>query len=326
MPLIVVQHVTKSFPARRKKGTGNAIKALFKRDQATAEVLRALSFEVGRKEILGVIGPEAAGKTVLMKILSGILAPSSGNVRVDGLVPSEDRKQNALRIGAVFDKNTHLHWNESFQDILDLYQTIYQIPTSEYLKSRSRLIDLFGLGHVLHKPPALLTSSEKARANIALAALHRPSVLYLDDLAEQSPYTKRILQDGIRAINEEWNTAIMLSTRNMSDIAPLCGRMLLLDEGSLLYDGSYERFVMQYQTELLIAMEFDAPPQWREHALFSLAHVMEGKWIVRVSPEITKKDAFKALLGLYNPRGIALYEQKIDDIVPKIKKDIRAAL
>jgi ABC-2 type transport system ATP-binding protein len=229
-----------------------------------------------------------------------------------------------MRVGAVFGERTHLHWNESLDDIFHLHQTIYQIPSQEFVKNRSRLMDLFDLGSLMNRQPEHLTGGEKIRVNLALSMLHAPDVLYLDVPMAQNPYTQRMLREGIRAINEEWNVAILFSTQVIDDIAPLCSRMLLLDEGALLYDGGYERFMMQYQMGFLVAMEFDAAPHWREHHRFSLVHAAEGKWIVRVAPELSRKDAFLALSHLYNPLSIALCEQRIDHIVDKMRKGLKA--
>ena len=322
MPFIVVDRMAKSFRTQRPKGIASIIKSAFKREMETMEAIQEISFSVEAGEMLGIIGPGSAGKTVLLKILAGILAPSSGGVLVNGLAPSKNQKQNAMRIGAVFDEKTHLHWKESVDDIFRLHQTMYQIPAHEFRRNRSRLIELFDLGAILNQTAERLTGGEKMKANIALAMLHNPDALYLDEPMRKDTNTTRILREGIRTINEEWNTAILFSTRVMEDIAAVCERMLLLDEGTLLYDGGYGQFAMQYQMDSLIAMEFDTEPQWREHHRFSLVRAGEGRWIVRPAADLSRKDAFLALSHLYNPQSISVCAQRIDDVMENIRKGL----
>ena len=183
MSLIEVEHIVKTFRIPKAgKGLGGAVKSLFHREYEEKKAVDDISFTLEKGDMVGYIGPNGAGKSTTIKMLAGILTPDSGIVRVGGLIPSKQRKENARQIGVVFGQRSQLYWDLPVSDTFELYQKLYSIPIDTWKRSRDRLIDLLEMRDFLSQPVRQLCLGQKMKANLALAMLHEPPVLYLDDL------------------------------------------------------------------------------------------------------------------------------------------------
>jgi len=244
MSYIEVEKVVKEFKVlHRDKGLKSALKSLFHRRYATVRAVDGISFTIERGEFVGYIGPNGAGKSTTIKMLAGILVPTSGTITVSGLVPYLHRRENAKRIGVVFGQRSSLEWDLPMEDTFDLFQKIYRIDEEVYRRNIRFYIELFEMEGFLKRPVRQLSLGEKMRAEIAVALLHDPEVLYLDEpTIGLDVVAKNKIRQFIKQINAEKKITVILTTHDMDDIEQICRRIMMIDRGRLLYDGSLENF------------------------------------------------------------------------------------
>ncbi len=318
MSLIEVEHIVKTFRIPKAgKGLGGAVKSLFHREYEEKKAVDDISFTLEKGDMVGYIGPNGAGKSTTIKMLAGILTPDSGIVRVGGLIPSKQRKENARQIGVVFGQRSQLYWDLPVSDTFELYQKLYSIPIDTWKRSRDRLIDLLEMRDFLSQPVRQLSLGQKMKANLALAMLHEPPVLYLDEpTIGLDVMTKQRLRVGIRRINRECGATVMLTTHDMKDIEEICDRIILIDHGRKLFDGTLSHFKESYRRGASYKLEFETPPQWKPQEGFT-CEVKENTWIVRtVQPY--DKTVLMSLIEAYNPTSIYTEETSVEDIVSQI--------
>lgn len=259
MPLIQVTSVTKQFQRRvKRKGRWGAISSLIHPAYDTKTAVAQVSFEIERGEIIGYIGPNGAGKSTTIKMLAGILVPTAGTIEVMGRIPYQQRKEHARNIGVVFGQRTSLWWDVPVIDSLRLLRDIYQVPQAQYRRNLERYTDLLGLGEFINVPVRQLSLGQRVRADIAAALMHDPSILFLDEPTIGVDVTsKERLRDFIREINADRKVTILLTTHDMSEIEKLCKRVLVIDQGKILYDGRLEHIRNRYSVERILAVEFE---------------------------------------------------------------------
>lgn len=318
MSYIEVNDLCKEYRvAKTGKGIGGAIKSLFHREYTVKEAVRHVNFSVEKGEIVGYIGPNGAGKSTTLKMLSGILIPTSGTVQVGGIVPYERRRENAKRIGVVFGQRSQLYWDLPVSDTFDLYESLYDIPHETFRKNCDLFTELLDMGGFLDQPVRQLSLGQKMKANIAVALLHDPAVLYLDEpTIGLDVVSKKVLRQAIKAINREKGTTVMLTTHDMDDIEAVCNRLIMINEGVKLFDGTLESFRNQYEREIVIRLEFeDSAPVWRDIEGLSLSKREETALEVKLLDRNAVKASITRLLDTFEPQNIFVREPDIEDIV-----------
>ncbi|MER5795652.1 ATP-binding cassette domain-containing protein [Streptomyces sp. NPDC001980] len=253
---IEVDGVEKVFDVRKKTG-------FLKRERRQVRAVDSLSFTVARGEMVGYIGPNGAGKSTTIKMLTGILTPSGGRLRVAGIDPSRERTRLAHRIGVVFGQRTTLWWDLPLIDSYRLMHRMYRIPDARYAENLDRLVELLSLDSLLDVPVRQLSLGQRMRGDIVAALLHDPDVLYLDEpTIGLDVISKARVRDFLRELNTERGTTVLLTTHDLQDIEQLCSRVMVIDHGRLVYDGALSGLHEAGESErtLVVDLERELPP------------------------------------------------------------------
>ncbi|MEU4922087.1 ATP-binding cassette domain-containing protein [Streptomyces parvus] len=253
---ISLDGVEKVFEVRRRAG-------LLRRERHEVRAVDGISFRVARGEMVGYIGPNGAGKSTTIKMLTGILTPSGGRLRVAGIDPSRERTRLAHRIGVVFGQRTTLWWDLPLRDSYRLMHRMYRIPDRRYRENLDRCVELLDLEKLLEVPVRQLSLGQRMRGDIAAALLHDPEVLYLDEpTIGLDVVSKAKVRQFLQELNAERGTTVLLTTHDLTDIEQLCGRVMVIDHGRLMYDGSLTGLheVGESERMLVVDLESELPP------------------------------------------------------------------
>jgi ABC-2 type transport system ATP-binding protein len=239
MSIINVENLTKTFKVTQKQpGVGGAFKALFKPDYKIVTAINRISFSVDQGEAIGYIGVNGSGKSTTIKVLTGILEPSGGNVEVFGRNPFRYRVKNAKEIGVVFGQRSQLWWDIPMIDSLRLLADIYQIEPECFKKQLKRLTDMLELDELLYKPVRSMSLGQKMRSELTASLLHNPKILFLDEpTIGLDIMAKERIRSFISQLNQDYRTTIILTTHDFDDIQKLCKRVIIIDAGSIVFEG-----------------------------------------------------------------------------------------
>lgn len=246
--MIAVKDLKKEFQKTIKEpGLKGSVKSLFHKKTETVKAVDGLTFNVDKGEILGFIGPNGAGKSTAIKMLTGILTPTSGTLNIDGKIPFKDRKNYVKEIGVVFGQRTQLWWDLPLTETYSVLKEIYMIEDSKFRKRMEFLNEVLELNEFIKSPVRTLSLGQRMRADIAASMLHSPKVLFLD---EPTIGLDVVVKDNIRKaigqINQQDKTTIILTTHDLNDIEMLCERIVMIDKGKMVYDGSLAKMKDTY--------------------------------------------------------------------------------
>lgn len=238
---ITVEHLTKSYKIKNRSVINNTVKHLVIPQYSFTPAVNDISFTIQTGDIVGFIGTNGAGKSTTIKMLTGILTPDKGIISINGLTFKKNRKEIMQKIGVVFGQRSVLCWDIPVIESFKLFKDMYRIPENIYRENIEIFSDILNLPEFIYKPPRLLSLGQRMKADLAAALLYNPEVLFLDEpTIGIDVLAKAKIRDFIIKINQVRKTTIILTTHDISDIESLCQKMLIIDKGTLLYNGSLE--------------------------------------------------------------------------------------
>ena len=327
MPIIEVDSLVKEFHRpKRFEGPLGGVRTLLTRDYETTRAVDGVSFAMDEGELIGYLGANGAGKSTTIKMLSGILVPTSGTVRVDGIVPWEQREQNALRIGVVFGQRTQLWWDLPLGDSLKLIGKLYRLDSVRYTRNFNRLVALLGLDEFLDRPVRQLSLGQRMRGDLAAAMLYEPRILYLDEpTVGLDVVAKERTRQFVEEINRDAGTTIMLTTHDLADVERLCKRIIFISKGTVLFDGSVTELKRRYAPYRQLEVTFDSGDGVGD-AIVDLdidgAEVIardEGRLAIRFDPAVVAvPDLISAVIARHPVTDISIVEPDLEGVVRQI--------
>jgi ABC-2 type transport system ATP-binding protein len=260
--VIEVEKLEKTFRvARHHRGFLGSLRNLVETDYDVVRAVDGVSFAIAAGEFVGFIGPNGAGKSTTIKMLTGVLEPSGGIVRVGGLVPRRDRIAHTAQIGVVFGQRTQLWWDLPVVESYTLLRHVYRVPEAAFRDQLARLEQLLGLRALLDVPVRKLSLGQRMRCELGAALLHAPRLLFLDEpTIGLDVLAKEAIREFLATENAERGTTILLTTHDLSDIERLCPRMILIDHGHVVYDGSVDAIRREYGSERRLVVDFESAP------------------------------------------------------------------
>jgi ABC-2 type transport system ATP-binding protein len=261
MPIIETQDLRKVFRSLvRRPGVAGTLRTLFSRDYEDKVAVEGVTMALEAGELVGYIGPNGAGKSTTIKMLTGILVPTSGIVRVDGLVPYEQRKRNARNIGVVFGQRSQLYWDLPLIESFELLRAIYGISAARYRANLDHFTAMLDMGEFLRTPVRQLSLGQRMRGDFAAAMLHDPRVVFLDEpTIGLDVVAKEAIREFIARVNRERGTTVILTTHDLADVERLCRRIVLIDRGTLVYDGEIDALRDRYGTHRTLVVTLCEP-------------------------------------------------------------------
>ena len=257
-PIIDVRDLHKHFRVYvHHRGPGSTLRNLFTRAYDWVRAVDGITFQIRRGELVGYIGPNGAGKSTTIKMLTGLLVPTSGELRVDGRIPWRERKTHVAGIGAVFGQRTTLWWDLPTIESLELLRYVYKVPPARFQRNLDEFRALLELDPFLDTPVRSLSLGQRMRADLCAALLHDPPLLFLDEpTIGLDVVAKERIRQFIRQINAERGTTVILTTHDLSDVERLCRRVMIIDHGRLLFDGQLDTLRQRFggQRELVVEM------------------------------------------------------------------------
>ncbi|HUM11320.1 MAG TPA: ATP-binding cassette domain-containing protein [Myxococcaceae bacterium] len=259
--MVSVQALRKHYTVhKRPPGLKAALASLFRRVPTVVKAVDGISFEIARGERVGFLGPNGAGKTTTLKVLAGLLHPSSGEVRVDGHVPQRREDVFLKKITLVMGQKQQLLWDLPPSETFALNRAIYEVPEPQFRRTLAELTELLELGDLVNKPTRTLSLGERMKCELAAALIHRPQVLFLDEPTIGLDVSMQVvIRDFIKAYNERTGATLILTSHYMDDVAALCPRVVVIDKGVLSYDGALDDLVRRIRPEKRLVLRLDAP-------------------------------------------------------------------
>lgn len=325
-PIIQVRDLTKTFRiAKRHPGFFGAIRTLFSNEYTSVTAVKQISFDVRRGELLGYVGPNGAGKSTSIKMLTGILTPTSGEVRVNKLNPYRRRQEIAQQIGVVFGQRTQLWWDLPLIDSFDLLRHIYKVPEIQYRRNLNLFRELLDLDSFINKPVRQLSLGQRMRGDIAAALLHNPPILYLDEpTIGLDVVAKERLRSFIRTVNAEYGVTVLLTTHDMRDIEQLCSRLIIIDHGRLMYDGGLDAIRRRYGTNrtLIVDLEpgYDGGPLQVPDAHEVRTEGLR-RWLRFERESISAAALISRVASRYPVQDLSIEEPDIEAIIRRMYED-----
>ena len=321
---ITVRDLRKEFKVyQHREGFFGAIRNLVSSEHSIVKAVDGISFDVDEGEIVGYVGPNGAGKSTTIKMLTGILVPTSGEINVDGLVPYKSRKENARRMGVVFGQRTQLWWDLPVIESFQLLRRIYRVSLDRYRENIDMFNDLLNIGEFINTPVRKLSLGQRMRCDLAAALLHDPAMLYLDEpTIGLDVVAKQRIRSFLADMNRERKTTIILTTHDLSDVEKLCKRMMIIDHGKIIYDGTVEEIKRLYGKKRRLVV--DLAEDYHEITVPGAESVRcenHRAWLQFDRDQVSASELIAQITQKYDIIDLTLEEPEIETIVARIYED-----
>ena len=314
--------------ALHHRGALGALRNLFELRFDVVRAVDGISFQVNAGEFVGFIGPNGAGKSTTVKMLTGVLEPTAGEVRVAGRVPRRDRLAHVAHLGVVFGQRTQLWWDLPVIESFELLRHIYSVDANRYREQRDRLVAMLEIGSLLDTPVRKLSLGQRMRCELAAALVHAPDLLFLDEpTIGLDVVAKETIRTFLASENRERGTTIVLTTHDLADIERLCPRMILIDHGRVVYDGLVEQIRRGFGDERRLRVDFDgpAPEELPEHV--EVEERAHERLVLRFRRDVVPPAQLIAWLAERSPiADLSLEETPIERIIAAVYRDGLPAL
>ncbi|WP_243744911.1 ABC transporter ATP-binding protein [Streptomyces hainanensis] len=325
-PIIEVEGLAKEYRRPvRVEGPLGGLRSLLSPRHVTKRAVDGVSFALAEGELVGYLGPNGAGKSTTIKMLTGILRPTAGLVRVAGLVPWRERERHARNIGVVFGQRTQLWWDLPLRDSLELIGRLYGVERARHRATTARFTELLGLGPFLDTPVRQLSLGQRMRGDLAAAMLPEPRILFLDEpTIGLDVVAKERIRDFIATRNRRDGTTIVLTTHDLDDVERLCRRIVLIDDGRVLYDGDVARLKERYAPHRRLVVQLADGAGWHGVRVPGVARDDEaddapGQVTLRFDPAGTRvADVITAVLARHEVTDLSLVEPGLEGVVHRI--------
>ncbi len=320
MPIIEVKNLSKTYTTFKKEaGLKASIKSLFKREKIDVPAVKGVTFHIEEGELVGFLGPNGAGKTTTLKMLSGILYPSGGEAHVMGFTPWERKKEYQKQFSLVMGQKSQLWWDLPPEDTFVLNKEIYEVSDADYKRTRDELVELLDVRDLVNVPARKLSLGERMKCELVAALLHNPKVIYLDEpTIGLDVVSQQKMWEFITHYNQQRKTTIMLTSHYMRDVERLAKRVIIVNEGAIIYDGPLASIINKYINHKLVKMTFSASVNHKD--LEPFGEFVEGDGMsatIRVpKTDVAKRTA--ALLTKFPVSDILVEEVPIEDVVRRI--------
>ncbi len=325
--LIQVTDLTKEYrTSRRREGVRGGLIDLLRPRQGVLRAVDRVSFAIEPGEMVGYIGANGAGKSTTVKMLTGILTPTAGEVRVGGMVPYRERQRYTRHIGVVFGQRTQLWWDLAVVESFRLLRRIYEVDDATYTAQLDLFDELLGVKELLHQPVRKLSLGQRMRCDLAAALLHRPRILFLDEpTIGLDVVAKQNVRVFLKQARDRLGTTVILTTHDLGDIQELCRRILIIDKGRLLFDGELEALRQRLGDRVRVTVDLWEPAPSR--ALAAATEGLPVRWEAREGQEhavdfsrreVTAAEVIRRVVNAHRVHDVSILEQSIEEVVREI--------
>lgn len=320
MAVIEAEHLTKTYLSyKRPPGLWGAIKSLFHRNPHAVHAVRDISFVIEEGELVGFLGPNGAGKTTTLKMLSGIIFPTSGTARVLGYVPWERRPEMQRQIALVMGQKMQLWWDLPPYESYILLKVLYEVPDSVFEQRVHELAEMLEIRHVLHTQVRQLSLGERMKCELLAALLHRPRVLFLDEpTIGLDVVSQKRIREFLKEYNQRERTTIILTSHYMQDVQKLAQRVLIIHHGQLIFDDTLRALVERYSPSRALHLQFEHPIDYADLERYGRVVHREPLAAVLEVPREQVSCVAGALLQAFPIHDITIKEVDIDEIIRDI--------
>jgi ABC-2 type transport system ATP-binding protein len=318
--MIVTRGLSKVYRVhRRQGGIGAALRSVFRRRYESVQALDDLSFSIERGERVGFLGPNGAGKTTTLKILSGLLHPTSGTVAVGGFVPQARAPEFLKSITLVMGQKQQLLWDLPPLDTYAMNRALYDIPRREADATMAELTELLEIGDLVQKPTRQLSLGERMKCELVAALLHRPKVLFLDEPTIGLDVSMQIrIRSFIREYNERYGATVLLTSHYMDDVVALCPRVIVIDKGRLIYEGDLQALVRRIRPDKRVTIRLGTPPDPEKIGRLGVpAEVTPGQVVLTV-PTARVQDVLRSALQLLDVADLAVQDPPLEEVMREL--------